>query len=68
IDQEIIYNEDYKKYFDEFDRVLSNPTEDEKEFLEYKKKEIEHDFKENKENNNPILKEKIDELPDYLFK
>ncbi|CAG8749854.1 14136_t:CDS:1, partial [Cetraspora pellucida] len=46
INQKIIYNENHENYFNDIVRVLSNPTKEESEYIEYKKKEISHDINE----------------------
>ncbi|CAG8740721.1 3291_t:CDS:1 [Cetraspora pellucida] len=68
INQEIHYDENHELFFKEVNRILVNPSDEEKEFLNIKKKEMEYDLMKNNENDHKMLKEKFNELPDYLFK
>lgn len=67
INEEIQFDKEHEKFFTEVERILTNPTENEKEDMEYKGKETMHDIKEDKEVDFPILKRKFKELPDYIF-
>ena len=67
INEEIQFEKEPEKFFNEIERILTNPTKNEKEDMEYKGKETIHDIKEDKEVDFPILKRNLKELPDYIF-
>ncbi|CAG8464804.1 5058_t:CDS:2 [Scutellospora calospora] len=68
IDKTIKYNANYKKMFGELERVLTNPTESEREILMDKNCENMYNIHKDKELDFPMLKKNIDGLPDYIFK